>query len=93
MSILYNITASSWNMIFYILVSLGFVVGIILMVAPKAYESLNEALQKEYGIKTRFIPKLEDTKIETVDNICKKNTVIAGMIISIVSFMLLLIFK
>jgi len=93
MSILYNITASSWNMIFYILVSVGFVIGIILMVAPKSYETLNEALQKEYGIKTRFIPKLEDSKIEVVDDVCKKNSVITGMIISIVSFALLLIFK
>ncbi|MCK5179984.1 MAG: hypothetical protein KAR32_10680 [Candidatus Omnitrophica bacterium] len=93
MSILYNMTASSFNMIFYILVSFGFVVGIILMVAPTAYESLNDALQKEYGIKKRFIPKIEDTKIEAIDSICKKNTVITGMIISVVSFMLLLIFK
>ena len=93
MSILFNITASSFNMIFYIMVSLGFVVGIILMVAPKAFDSLNEALQKEYGIKKRFIPKIEDTKIEAVDDFCKKNTVIMGMIISIISFILLLIFK
>ena len=93
MEILYNLTESSFNMIFYILVSFGFLVGIILMVAPNAYESLNEALQKEYGIKKRFIPKIEDTKFEVVDGIFKKNTVIAGMILSIVSFTILLIYK
>ncbi|MBN1870445.1 MAG: hypothetical protein JW847_07730 [Candidatus Omnitrophica bacterium] len=93
MGILYSITASSWNMIFCILISFGFVIGIILMVAPGAYEAFNQALQKEYGIKKRFIPKIEDGKIEAVENLCKKNTVITGMIISILSFMLLLIFK
>jgi hypothetical protein len=93
MEILYGITESSFNMIFYILVSIGFFVGIILMVAPDAYKSLHDALQKEYGIKKRFIPKIEDTKIETIDRALTKNRVIAGMLVSIVSFLLLLIYK
>lgn len=93
MELLYNLTASSWNMIFYILVSIGFTIGIILMVAPKAFDTFNEALQREYGIKKRFIPKVEDTKVGDIDGLCRKNTVITGMLISILCFMLLLIFK
>lgn len=80
-------------MVFHIMVSIGFFVGIILMVAPKAFDSLDEALQKEYGIKKRFIPKIEDTKIDVIDQICKRNTVISGMVISVLSFILLMIFK
>ena len=83
----------SVNLVFYLLVSIGFVVGIILMVAPKAFESLNKALQKEYGLKKRILPQLEDTSIEVVDKMVKKNTVIYGMVISTISFILLLIYK
>ena len=81
------------NLIFYMLVSIGFVVGIILMVAPKAFTSLHKALQKEYGITKRILPQLENASIEVVDKTVKKNTVVYGMVISIVSFILLLIFK
>jgi hypothetical protein len=93
MEILYSITASSFNLMFYLLVSVGFVVGLILMVAPQAYDAFNIALQKEYGIKKRFIPKIEDAKNEALDAACKENRVIAGMLLCIVSFVLLLIFK
>lgn len=92
-NMLLDLTASSINMIFYILVSFGFVIGVILMVAPGAYDTFNQALQKEYGLKMRFIPKVEDTKINTIDEICKKNAGIAGMIISFLSFVLLLTYK
>lgn len=83
----------SVNLVFYLLVSIGFVVGIILMVAPKAFESLNKSLQKEYGLKKRILPQLEDASIEVVDKMVKKNTVIYGMVISTISFILLLIYK
>jgi hypothetical protein len=93
MDILYNITAPSFNMIFLLLVSIGFFVGIMLMVSPEAYETLDKSLQKEYGIKKRFVPKIEDTKIHTVDNTLKKYRIFTGMLISIISYLLLLIFK
>ena len=93
MPILVDIAFSSINMIFYILVSFSFVIGIILMVVPQAFEALNEALQKEYGITKRFIPRLEKTGVSTIDRICKKHSVIIGMLISIASFFLLLIYR
>jgi len=93
MEILIEVALSSINMIFYILVSISFVIGIILTAAPQAFEELNNALQREYGIKKRIIPGLEKTGISIVDKICKKHSVFIGMLISIISFFLLLIFK
>jgi len=45
---------TSANMLFYIMVSTGFVIGIILMVAPEAFETLNKALNQEYGFNSDF---------------------------------------
>lgn len=83
----------SASMIFHIMVSFGFVIGIILMVSPEAFDSLNSALQKEYGLKTRLVPKLEDTTVDVVDRAARKFSVISGMMISLAAFFLLLVNK
>ncbi|HOD12940.1 MAG TPA: hypothetical protein PLO93_03560 [Candidatus Omnitrophota bacterium] len=78
------------------LVSFGFFSGIVLMVSPEAFDALNKALSREYGIKTRFIPKLELATIHILDRIITKKRshgIIAGFVISVVSFILLLIHK
>lgn len=78
------------------LVSFGFFSGIVLMVSPEAFDALNKALSREYGIKTRFIPKLELATIHILDKIITKKRshgIIAGFVISVVSFILLLIHK
>lgn len=83
----------SAKLFFHLMVSIAFVVGIILMVSPEAFETLNRALQKEYGLKTRIMPSLENTSIDVVDKAVIKSRVVSGMVISIISFILLLIFK
>ena len=83
----------SSKVFFYIMVSFSFFVGIILMVSPEAFENLNHALRKEYGFKIKLVPFLENTFIDTVDKIIVKNRVIAGIIISVTAFALLIIFK
>jgi len=83
----------SANVIFYIMISLGFTIGIILMVAPEAFEKFNRALNQEYGFKFRFFTKIEDTKIENFDRFATKNSVIIGMVLSVITFVLLIIFK
>lgn len=78
------------------LVSFGFFSGIVLMVSPEAFDALNKALSREYGIKTRFIPKLELATIHVLDKIITKKRshgIIAGFVITVVSFILLLINK
>ena len=75
------------------MVSFAFFVGIVLMVSPEAFEALNRALQKEYGLKTRLVPKLENTSIDVIDKALIKNRIIAGLIIAVCSFVLLLINK
>ncbi len=84
---------NSAQMFFYIMISFSFVIGIILTVAPEAFEKLNQALQKEYGIKKRILPKLEDTKFDVIDKILIRKRAVAGVIISVLSFILLLIYK
>ena len=78
---------------FHIMVSFAFFVGLILMASPEAFETLNRALQKEYGLKTRIIPSLENTSIDVIDKAVIKSRVIGGMVIAIASFVLLLTFK
>ena len=83
----------SSQMFFHIMVSFAFFVGIVLMISPEAFEALNRALQKEYGLKTRLIPKLENTSIDVIDKAVIKNRIIAGLIIAVCSFVLLLVSK
>ena len=83
----------SAGMFFDIMITLSFLIGIILIVSPEAFDFLNRALQKEYGLKTRLFPRLEDTSIDLVDKTIIKNRTICGLILSIVSFILLLIFR
>ena len=80
-------------MFFHIMISFAFFVGVVLMVSPEAFEALNRALQKEYGLKTRLLPKIENTTINIIDKAVIKNRVFAGLSISVVSFVLLLIHK
>jgi len=82
------------SLILRFLVSFGFFVGIVLMVSPEAFDALNKALSKEYGIKTRLIPKIELTAIHLLDKIITKKRIYgiaAGFLISTISFVLLLI--
>ena len=83
----------SSQMFFHIMISFAFFVGIVLMVSPEAFDALNRSLKKEYGLKTRIIPMLENTSIDVVDKFVVRNRVIAGIIIAITSFILLLIYK
>ena len=59
-----------FKIIFYILVSMAFVTGVILMVSPNTFEALNKVLRKEFGLRKKFFPKLEDEKIEVIDQEC-----------------------
>ena len=51
------------------------------------------ALQKEYGLKRRLAPKLEDAHINFIDRVLMKYRVLAGMTICLASFFLLLLYK
>ncbi|HOW36563.1 MAG TPA: hypothetical protein PL155_09160 [Candidatus Omnitrophota bacterium] len=83
----------SLDLLFQLVLSISFFVGIILMVSPEGFEAFNRALQKEYGIKKRFMPKLEDAATHVIDKTIIKNRVIAGMCISVMAFLLLLLTK
>jgi len=84
------------TLVLHFLVSFGFFVGIVLMVSPEAFDALNRALSKEYGIKTRLVPKIELATIHMLDKIITKKRIYgiaAGFAISTISFILLLINK
>ncbi len=83
----------SIQMFFNIMVSIGFFVGIVLMVSHTAFKALDDLLKKEYGFKIKLIPKVEDKSVDVIDKFIVKNRIIAGLIISVVSFILLVIFK
>ena len=76
-----------------IMISFAFFIGIVLVISPKAFYTLNKAFQREYGIRRRILPKLEDVRIDVIDKIVIKNRIIAGLAISIISFILLLVKK
>lgn len=83
----------SANMFFYIMVSFGFVIGIMLMVSPESFESFHRSLQREYGLKVRLVPRIENTTIELIDKAIIKNRVMSGLVISVTAFILLLLYK
>ena len=83
----------SFRIVFYIMISFAFFVGILLMVSQEAFDSFNRDLQKEYGIKRRLFPKIEDSNFNFIDYLLLKNRLIAGLLITVISFVLLLIYK
>ena len=80
------------KLFFNIMVSFAFFIGIILMAAPEAFQSVDNAMKKEYGIKKRLVPKLEDASVDAVDKFVIRNRVVFGVLIAIASFSLLIIF-
>ena len=83
----------SMNMIFYLMVSFGFVIGIILMVAPEAFENLHKALQREYGLTVKLAPKFENTVFNAIDKAIVKHRKFTGVLLSITAFVLLIVYK
>ena len=76
-----------------LMLSFSFFVGLILVVSREAFGAFHKALQKEYGLKRRLAPKLEDSGSDIIDKILMKYRVFAGLIISITAFFLLLAYR
>jgi len=83
----------SMQMIVYLMLSLAFFVGIMLVVSQEAFHHFNDALRKEYGIRQRFFRKLEDNEFHFVDWLILRYRLLAGILISVSAFVLLLIYK
>ncbi len=77
----------------FLMLSFSFFVGIILLVSSDAFRSFNQALQKEYGLKRRIAPQLEDARVDFVDRVLIKYRLMAGLLICIAAFFLLLLYK
>ncbi len=72
------------------MVSVAFFTGIILMVSPGIFDKLNRALQREFGIKKRIAPILEDTQFDFVEKAALRNRAITGLLLTLSAFLLLL---
>ncbi len=83
----------SLKFLFKLMLSLAFFVGILLMVSQEAMQVFHKNLQKEFGLKRRIAPKLEDDASDIVDRVLIKYRVLAGLLIAMCSFFLLLIYK
>ncbi len=77
----------------YLMLSFAFFVGVLLMVSQEAFIHFSNALQKEFGVKRRLFPKIEDTYFDIIDRVLIKYRILAGLVIAIVSFALLLFYK
>jgi ABC-type phosphate transport system permease subunit len=76
-----------------IMISFAFFVGIMLLVSQEAFDAFSRDLQKEYGVKKRFFPKIENSQYNFIDFVVLKYRFMAGIIISIAAFILLLLYK
>ena len=83
----------SLRMFSFLMLSFAFFVGIMLVVSQEAFEIFNRALLREIGLRKRLLPGIEDTKFSFVDFVILKFPLVAGLIISVSSFILLLIYK
>lgn len=82
----------SAKVLFNLMLSFSFFVGLILMVSQEAFSAFHKALQKEYGLKRKLAPMLENTRFDFIDRVLMKYRVFAGMAICITSFFLLLVY-
>ncbi len=85
--------SQSLQFLAYLMLSFSFFVGVMLLVSQEAFEHFNAALQKEYGIKKTLLPKLENTRTTFVDWIILKYRFVSGILITVISFILLLMYK
>ena len=83
----------SAEMFVYLMLSLSFFVGIMLIVSYEAFRHFDAALKKEYGWRRRLFPKIEDTSNTLVDVIITKYPLTSGIIIAVSAFILLLLYK
>ncbi|MDP2654370.1 MAG: hypothetical protein Q8Q08_10110 [Candidatus Omnitrophota bacterium] len=85
--------SESLKVIVYLMISFSFFVGIMLVVSQEAFVHFDKALQREYGIRKRFLPKLEETQFKFVDWVLLKYRTLSGLLIAVIAFMLLLTYK
>ncbi len=77
----------------FIMLAFAFFVGVLLLVSDQAFNMFNKDLQREYGIKKRLFPKIEDSRFEFIDFLLLKYRFISGLLIAVIAFILLLIYK
>jgi len=77
----------------YLMLAFAFFVGILLVVSEEAFSMFNKELQKEYGLKKRLFPKIEDSWYDFIDFLMLKYRFLSGLLISIIAFLLLLVYK
>ena len=77
----------------YLMLAFAFFVGVLLLVSDEAFSLFNKDLQKEYGLKKRLFPKIEDSWYGFVDFLLLKYRFVSGLLITIIAFILLLVYK
>ena len=82
-----------FKLVIYFMLSLAFFVGILLLVSQEAFNIFNDDLKKEYGIKKRLFPKIEDQWFNLVDFVVLKYRFWAAILITVAAFILLLLYK
>lgn len=78
-----------WNL----MLSFTFFIGIFLIVSKEAIECLNRDFQKEFGWRKNIATQLESKKFVFIDMFVLKYSVWIGLLISVISFVLLLMYK
>jgi hypothetical protein len=62
---------------------------LLLIIYPQSLQDTNEALaEKEYGIKRRIIPLLEEKKIRIIDEFVLGYRTLLGVVFAILAFIL-----
>jgi hypothetical protein len=72
------------------LLSFAFFVGIMLLVSREAFTRFESDLQKEYGLKQRLVPTIEQPGNKCIDWFLLRYRFLSGIIISVSAFILLL---
>ena len=73
-----------------LMLSFTFFIGIFLIISREAIECLNRDFQREYGWRKYVITQLENKKFMFIDAFIMKYPIWVGLVISVVSFVLLL---
>ncbi|MDD4956933.1 MAG: hypothetical protein PHH49_06300 [Candidatus Omnitrophica bacterium] len=78
------------DLLYYVGITVLFIIGLLLLVVnPQSLKTTNEILaEREYGIKKKIIPILEEKKIRVIDEFVLGYRPLLGVIFTITAFVL-----
>jgi len=80
-------------LLFYLFFSATFFIGLMMIIAPKAFKELDSAMNREFGLKKIFFPKIEKKIVKIIDEFMLRNNILSGAVLIVISLAVLILFR